>query len=137
MPIRQVDYCYTVVKAGRAGEAASALAALRKAGVNLLAFTGFPTRGGKAQLDFVTDDLSGVRRVAKEQGWKLSAAKKAFLVHGGDAVGAAHSKLKTLAKAGINVVAADAVTAGHGRYGMILWVKPKDQARAARALGAR
>ena len=137
MPIRQVDYCYTVVKAGRAGEAASALAALRKAGVNLLAFTGFPPRDGKAQLDFVTDDLSGVRRVAKEQGWKLSAAKKAFLVHGGDAVGAAHSKLKKLAKAGINVVAADAVTAGRGRYGMILWVKPKDQARAARALGAR
>ena len=137
MPVRRVDYCYTVVKAGRAGEAANALAALRQAGVNLLAFTGFPTRGGKAQLDFVADDLSGVRRVAKEQGWKLSAAKKAFLVHGGDAVGACHAQLRKLAKAGINVIAADAVTAGRGRYGMILWVKPKDQARAARALGAR
>jgi hypothetical protein len=137
MPVRKVDYCYTTVKAGRAGEAASALAALRKAGVNLLAFSGFPTRGGKAQLDFVTDDLAGVRRVAKKQGWKLSAAKKAFLVRGGDAVGAAHSQLKKLARAGINVTAADAVTAGRGRYGMILWVKPKDHARAARALKAR
>jgi hypothetical protein len=35
------------------------------------------------------------------------------------------------------VTAADAVTAGRGRYGMILWVKQKDYARAARALGAR
>jgi len=26
---------------------------------------------------------------------------------------------------------------GQGRYGMILWVKPRDYARAARALGAR
>ena len=134
MPVRQVDYCYTIVRAGRAGEAATALDALRKAGVNLLAFSGFPTRGGNAQLDFVTKDLSGLRRVAKKQGWKLSAPKKAFLVHGGDAVGAAHSQLKTLAKARINVTAADAVTAGRGRYGMILWVKPKDQGRAARAL---
>ena len=33
--------------------------------------------------------------------------------------------------------AADAVAAGRGRYGMILWVKDKDYARAARALGAR
>jgi hypothetical protein len=29
------------------------------------------------------------------------------------------------------------VTAGRGRYGMILWVKQKDFGRAARALGAR
>jgi hypothetical protein len=29
------------------------------------------------------------------------------------------------------------VAAGQGRYGMILWVKPRDYARAARALGAR
>jgi LmbE family N-acetylglucosaminyl deacetylase len=137
MPVEQVDYCYTIVKAGRAGEAAHALSALRKAGVNLLAFTGFPTRGGKAQLDFVTDDLLGLRRVAKQQGWKLSTPKKAFLVHGSDAVGACHAQLKKLAKRGINVTAADAVTAGKGRYGMILWVKQKDQARAARALGVR
>jgi hypothetical protein len=137
MPVRQVDYCYTTVKAGRAGEAATALDALRKAGVNLLAFTGFPTRGGKAQLDFIADDLAGVRRVARDQGWKLSAVKKAFLVSGGDAVGAAHAQLRKLAKQGINVTAADAVTAGRGRWGMILWVKQKDYARAARALGAR
>jgi hypothetical protein len=137
MPVRQVEYCYTVVKAGRAGEAADALAALRKAGVNLLAFTGFPTRAGKAQLDFVAADLSGVRRVARERGWRLSAGKKAFLVQGSDAVGAVHAQLRKLARNDINVIAADAVTAGRGRYGMILWVKPKDHARAARALGAR
>src|SRR5262245_16810265 len=137
MPVKQVSYCYTVVKAGRAGEAATALAALRKAGVNLLAFTGFPTSAGRAQLDFVASDLAGVRRVARELGWRLSPEKKAFLVQGSDAVGACHSQLRKLAKQGINVTAADAVTAGRGRWGMILWVKPKDYPRAARALGAR
>jgi len=137
MPVRKVDYCYTIVRAGRAGEAATALDALRKARVNLLAFSGFPTRSGRAQLDFIADGVAGVRRVAREQGWKLSAAKKAFLVQGSDAVGAAHAQLRKLARQGINVTAADAVTAGRGRWGMILWVKPKDYARAARALGAR
>ena len=137
MAVRQVDYCYTTVRAGRAGEAAAALEALREGGVNLLAFTGFPTGPGKAQLDFVTDDIAGVRRVAREQGWRLSPAKKAFVFRGRDAVGACHRQLRKLAKRGINVTAVDAVTAGRGRFGMILWVKPRDHARAARALGAR
>src|SRR5262249_28866400 len=71
------------------------------AGVNLLAFTGFPTGGGKAQLDFVAEDLAGVRRVARKQGWRLSAAKKAFLVQGSDAVGACHPQLRQLPKRGL------------------------------------
>jgi len=78
-----------------------------------------------------------VRRVARAQGWSLSATKKALLVQGSDAVGACHKQLRKLAKKGINVTAADAVTAGRGRWAMILWVKQRDYARAARALGAR
>jgi hypothetical protein len=63
--------------------------------------------------------------------------KKGFLVQGTDRVGAVNRQLRKLAEAGVNVTAADAVSAGQGRYGMILWVKPRDYARAARALGAR
>ncbi len=48
-----------------------------------------------------------------------------------------HRHLQKLADAGINVTAADAVAAGKGRYGMLLWVKPRDYAQAARVLGAR
>jgi len=42
-----------------------------------------------------------------------------------------------LAKAGINMVAMDAVSAGGGRYGAIFWVKSKDVAKASRILGVR
>jgi hypothetical protein len=42
-----------------------------------------------------------------------------------------------LADRKINVTAADAVCAGKGRYGMIMWVKPKDYTRASRALKAK
>ncbi len=134
--VRKVNYCYVTVGA-RAGQGAAVLAELRAAGVNLLAFSGFPIGGRKAQLDLVTEDMAGVRRVARDNRWRLSKTKKGFLIQGSDQVGACHRQVKKLADAKINVTAIDGVSAGKGRYGMVLWVKPKDYARAARALGAK
>jgi hypothetical protein len=87
-------------------------------------------------VDLVTDDIAGLKRVAKENRWRLSAVKKGFLVQGEDRVGAVHAHFETLAARKIYVVASDAVAAGGGRYGMILWVEPRSYARAAAALGA-
>jgi hypothetical protein len=134
--IRKVTYVY--VKApNRTGQAVRVLKALRDADVNLLAFSGFPEGRGKAQIDLVTDDLAGLRRVARREGWKLSRPKRAFLVQGADRVGAALAPLAKVAAQKVNVIAADGVTAGTGRFGMIFWVAPRHYARAARALGAR
>jgi hypothetical protein len=134
--VSKVKYCYTMVPA-RAGQGARVLKALRDAKVNLTAFSGFPAGRGHAQLDIVAERMAGVRRVAARNGWKLSPVKRAFLVTGGDACGAVHRHVQKLADRGISVTAADAVCAGMGRYGMILWVKPRDYVRAARALGAK
>ena len=136
MATRRVTYVALQVPS-RAGRAAEVLQAVADAGISLQAFTGFPGRGGRSQIDLVTSDVSKLRRVAKAQGWRLSPTKRGFLVQGRDRVGAVQRELAKLARSGINVTAADAVTAGGGRYGMILWVKPRDTARAARALGAR
>ena len=136
MPVRKVSYVNVKVP-NRAGRAADVLGALAEAGVNLLAFTGFPDKGGKSQVDLVTNDLAGVRRVAIKQGWRISKAKRGFLFKVRDRVGAVHGQVRKLARNRINMTALDAVAAGKGQYGMILWVKPKDYARAARALGAR
>jgi hypothetical protein len=133
--IRKVSYCYAKVP-NRAGQGATVLGQLNEAGVNLLAFSGFPGTGGKAQLDMVTDDMAGLRRVARQNGWRVSKAKKGFLVTGTDRIGAVHRHLQKLANAKISVTAADAVCAGKGRYGMILWVKPKQFGKAARTLRA-
>ena len=134
--VRTGDYCYAKV-ARRAGQGAHMLAALRTAGVNLTAFSGFPDGKGRAQIDFVTDRMPALRRVAAKNGWQLSRVKKAFLITGGDTVGAVHRHVQKLADARISITAADAVCAGGGRYGMILWVKPRDFARAARSLRAK
>jgi hypothetical protein len=134
--VRKVTYCHVTVPA-RVGQGAMVLGALREANVNLLAFSGFPIGGGKAQIDIVVDGMATVRRVARREGWRVSANKKAFLAQGVDRVGACHRHLAKLAAAKINATAATGIAAAGGRYGMLFWVKPKDYARAARALGAR
>jgi hypothetical protein len=134
--VRKVNYCYAKVSA-RPGQGVAVLSELQKAGVNLLAFSGFPTTAGKAQLDLVAEDMAAIRRVAQKNGWRISKTKKAFLIQGDDRVGACHRQLKKLADQKINVTAVDAVVAGKGRYAAILWVKPQAYARAAKALGAK
>ena len=120
--IRQVDYYY-VETPNKPGEAARALAAVKEAGVNLLAFSGFPN-GRRSQLDFIPEDPAAFVKAARKAGLKLSARKTGFLIQGEDRVGAIGDVLGKLAAARINVTAVDAVCAGEQRYGAILWVKP-------------
>ncbi len=133
--IRKVDY-FKVGVADKAGEGARLLGILKDARVNLLALTGFP-RGRRAQIDLVPQDTAAFKKAMKKAGVALGEKKSLFLVQGDDRVGAVAEVLEKLGSAGINVTAVDAAAAGKGRFGAILWVKPKDMARAARILGAR
>ena len=132
--IRKVAYYKTDVP-NKPGEGARLLGALKDAGVNLLAFSGFPS-GRRAQVDFIPEDEAAFKKAAREAGLKLSARKSCFLVQGEDRVGAVADILSTLAGAKINVTALDAIVAGEGRYGVILWVKPQDIRKTARLIGA-
>lgn len=132
--IRRVEYYYTTAP-DKPGEGARLLGILRSAGVNLLAFTSFPS-ARKAQVDFVPADPAAFVAAAKNAKIKLSRSKTAFLIEGDDRVGALADTMRKLGATKINVTAVDAVTAGMGRYGAILWVKPRDVKKAAEVLGA-
>lgn len=132
--IRKVTY-FSIEVPNRAGAGTGLLTTLRDAGVNLLAFTGFPS-GRKAQVDFIPDNSAQLLNVARKNKWRLSPKKTAFLVQGPDRTGALTDTLEILAKAKINVTAMDAVCAGNGCYGAIFWVKPKDVNKTAKLLGA-
>lgn len=134
--VRKVRYCYITIP-NRAGQGVKVLGAIKEAGVNLLAYSGFPMKGGKAQLDFVVESTARLARLAKKNGWRLSKPKRGFLTQGDDKVGAVHRHIQRLADQKISITAAQAVSAGKGRYGMILWVKAKDYSRAAKALRAK
>ena len=132
--VQRVEYFYVQVP-NRPGEGSRYLGALLEGGVNLLAFSGFP-EGRGAQLDFVPADPAAFRRFARTAKWKLAGPKRAFLISGEDRVGAVAEVYRKLSEARINVTALDAICAGSGRYGAILWVAPRDVAKAAKLLGA-
>ena len=131
--IRQVDYFYTTVP-DKPGEGVRVLAGLRDAGVNLVVFSGFP-EGRKGQLDFVPSSGPAFVKAAKALGLSLSKPKSGFLIQGKDHPGAVAEVMQKLAAARINVVSVQAVCSGEGRFGGILWVRPEDVRKAAKALG--
>lgn len=132
--IRKVDY-FKVTISNRTGEGAKVLGALKEAGVSLLAFSGFP-RGRSVQLDLVPKDGAAFRKAARRAGIEIAGTKACFILQGRDRAGAIAAVAAKLAAAGVSITALDAVAAGGGRYGAILWVAPADVAKAAKALSA-
>src|SRR5262245_10747138 len=98
--IRRVSYAYVLVP-DRAGQGAEVLDEVRSAGINMLAFSGFPAGKGKAQLDIVVDRLAPLQGIAKANHWSLSAPKHGFHIQGKDNVGAVRRHYQKLAKQGI------------------------------------
>jgi hypothetical protein len=133
--VKKVAY-FAVDVPNKPGEGACVLDALAKAGVNMLAFTGFPS-GKKAQLDIVPEDVAVFKKAAKAAKVKTRPQKFGFLVQGDDKKGAVARLLGKLADKKLNVTAIDAVSAGRGRFAAVLWVKSKDVTKAAKVLKAR
>src|SRR5215203_3750069 len=130
--VRQVDYFYVEVP-NKVGEGAKVLQTLKDAGVNLMAFSGFPS-GRRAQLDCFPADVSAFRAVAKMNRWKLVGPKRGFLIQGDDRIGAVADLVGKLAGAKIDVIAIDAVCVDE-RYGALCWVAPRDVKKAATLVG--
>src|SRR5215218_10096645 len=133
--VRGIEYYYVTVP-DAPGEGQRILSALKESGVNLLAYLGFPLGGGQSQIDLVPEDPESLRAAAERAGITLSEAKRAFLIQGDDRVGAVADTTAKLAEVDVNITAAAAISAGSGRYRMILWVAPSDYERAIGALGA-
>lgn len=132
--IRRIDY-YTMQVRDRPGEGARMLKALKKHDVGLLAFSAFP-QGNGTQVDFIPEDSRDFLAAVKALEWDVSARKVGFLLQGKDRTGALAGLMGKLGKAGVNVIAIDAVSSGKRRFGAIFWVKPADVSRAAKVVGA-
>ena len=101
--IRRIQYFY-VMAPDKPGEGARALQTLKEAGVNLLAFSGFPA-SKRAQLDFVPEDPAAFRAVARKAKWKVTGPKVGFLIEGDDRTGVMADIYQKLAAARINITA--------------------------------
>lgn len=132
--VKKVGY-FKVSASNSAGQGVKILEGLEKEGVNLLVFSGFP-RKGRAQIDFVPQNTPKFLKAAKKLGLKIGKKKVGFLIQGQDRIGAIRRFMRKLADARINVTAIDALCAGKGRFGAILWVKGPKVNKAAKILRA-
>ncbi len=133
--VRKVEHFSTLVP-NRPGQAFKVLSTLVSAGVDLLACTGTP-RGRRAQIDVVPDNSAKLRAAARKAGLEFAARKTGYLIRGKDRPGALASHLAKLAAKEVNVTGIDALTAGRGRWGAIIWVDPVDVAKATKVLRAK
>ena len=133
--VRKVEH-FSIQVPNTPAKAFGVLSTLVSAGINLLACSGVP-RGRRARIDVVPDNARRFRSVVKKAGLSFTPEKGGFMIQGRDRPGALTNHLKKLGDKGINVTGIDALSAGDGRWGAIIWVGAGDVSRAARALGAK
>jgi len=133
--VLQVHYQYVILD-DEPSAAAAALATLCGEGVDLIGFSEFPHGPGKAQLDLIALDDRSLRKAA-DMGLTVSRVKSGFLIRGEGTPGPPIADiLHRLAGANLHVTSVQAVAAGAGRFGALLWVKAPDVDEAAKILGA-
>lgn len=132
--IRQVEH-FSAAIPDKAGEGARVLGALRDAGVNLIAFWGYPRGKGRAQLEFIPENSAAFVAAAKRAKLRLRKST-ALYVHGDDRPGAVAEILKNLAEARVNVGALHGVSCGGGTYGAVIFLPRAAARKAATVLGA-
>ena len=131
--IRRANYFYITVE-DEPGEAYELLSQLASLGVNLLAMMAVPVGPLRTQLTLFPEDPARMVESARRASLMLDGPHSALLVQGDDELGALASIHSKLHRAQVSVYASTAVTDGRGSYGYILYVRPDEYDRAARAL---
>jgi len=131
--IRRVEYFHTTV-VDQPGEAYRVLSALAGLGVNLLGFTAVPVGPDTTQLTLFPEDTGRMASEAKRAGMVLDGPHRALLVQGDDELGALAKVHERIYRANVNVYASSGVSDGYGKYGHLIYVRPEDYERAAKAL---
>jgi len=131
--IRRVEYFHATV-VDEPGEAYKVLSALAGLGVDLVAFTAVPVGPDRTQLTVFPEDPGKLRSEAQKAGMALDGPHHALLVQGDDELGALASVHEKIYRASVNVYASSAIADGAGKYGHLIYVRPEDFERAAKAL---
>jgi hypothetical protein len=133
--VRKVEY-FSINIPNRPAKAFGVLSTLVSAGIDLLACIGVST-GRRARIDVVPADTRRFKAAVKKAGLTFTPKKSGFMIQGRDRPGALSQHLRKLGDKQINVTGIDALSAGAGRWGAIIWVEDEAVRKAARVLSAR
>jgi len=132
--IRRVEYFHAIV-VDEPGEAYKVLSALAGLGVSLVGFTAVPVGPDRTQITLFPEDPGKMRSEAQKAGMTLDGPHRALLVQGDDELGVLASVHERLYHANVNVYVSSAIADGAGKFGHLIYVRPEDFERAAKALG--
>ena len=132
--IRRVEYFHAIV-VDEPGEAYRVLSALAGLGVSLVAFTAVPVGPDRTQITLFPEDPGKMRSEAHKAGMSLDGPHRALLVQGDDELGVLAAVHEKLYHAKVNVYVSTAIADGAGKFGHLIYVRPEDYERAAKALG--
>jgi hypothetical protein len=133
--VRKVEY-FSIQVPDAPAKAFGVLSLLVSSGINLLGCSGVQ-RGRRAQIDVIPEDTRRFKNAVKKAGLKFTPEKSGFLIQGSDRRGALAEHLSKLGAKGINVTGIDALSAGEGRWGAIIWVDEDAVRSASRVLGVK
>lgn len=131
--IRELNYYYATV-IDQPGEGYRLLTTLADLGINLEAFTAFPTGPTRTQLAIFPSDSKKLESEARKANLQLDGPHPALLVQGDDHLGALAQIHERLFQTGVNVYAANGVTDGEDSFGYVLYIRPEELERAKSAL---
>ena len=132
--VRKVEY-FSIQVPNAPAKAFGVLSTLVSAKVDLLACVGVP-HGSRAKIDVVPADPAKFKRVVQKAKLAFTSEKSGFLIQGTERSGALTDHLKKLGDDGINVTGIDALSAGEGRWGAIIWVEQGAVRKTRQVLGA-
>ena len=133
--VRKVEY-FSIQVPDAPAKAFGVLSLLVSSGINLLGCSGVQ-RGRRAQIEVIPEDTRRFKTAVKKAGLKFTPEKSGFLIQGKDRRGALAEHLSKLGAKGVNVTGIDALSAGEGRWGAIIWVDQDALRSASRVLGVK
>ena len=132
--VRRIDYFY-VTLTDSIDIGYDVLSQLAAQGVNLVAITAGPFGPSRTQLTVFPEDTAKMRLTAEQANIPLDGPHPALVVQGADEVGALAAIHEKLRDANVHIFASTGVADGRGGYGYIIYVRPEEYERAAKALG--
>ena len=133
LDIKRVEY-YNISINGQITDASKLLSTIVGAGVDFHAFKAIPLGPNQTQFTLFAKDSSKMTDGAKKSGLNLEGPYSALLIKGDEKSGALADIYKKLSQAGIQVDEACGIADINAGYGVILYLKQEDCAKALTVL---
>lgn len=133
LEVLQIE-CYNITVEGQITDASKLISTIAAAGVDFHAFKAVPVEPNRTQFTLFAKNSSTMTNGAKKAGLELEGPYTAILIKGDEKAGALADIYQRLSQAGIQVGEAYGIADINAGYGVLLYIKHEDCAKALAVL---